>query len=92
MRPDNKKPRSGQQRGKNGLLLGANNGHCSQLQYRGGCRDNQPFNVDAYIKKAQRAIGDCFVTLKGWPACIRYSYFVGRNGKLMVRSERDGAK
>jgi len=88
MRPDNKKPRSGQQRGKDGHLLGANNGHCSQFQYRGGYRDNQPFNVDAYMKKAQRAIGDCFVTLKGWPSCIRYSYFVGPDGKLITRAER----
>jgi len=88
MRPDNKKPRSGQQRGKDGHSLGANNGRCSQIKYKGGYRDNQPFNVDAYMKKAQRVIGDCFVTLKGWPACMRYSYFVGPDGKLIPRSER----
>lgn len=84
--PDKKKPRSGQLQGKNRHLLGVN-GH-SQFQYRGGYRDNQPFNIDAYMKKVQRAISDCFVPLSGWPACIRYSYFIGPDGKLVTRSER----
>ena len=92
MRPDNKKAGSGQATGKNGHLLGVNNGHCSQLQYKKNYRNNQPFNVDAYMKKAQRAIGDCFVTLKGWPQRVRFSYHVGSDGRLMTRSERRGGK
>jgi hypothetical protein len=31
--PNKKKPRSGQLQGKDGHLLGVNNGHCSQFQY-----------------------------------------------------------
>ena len=87
MRPDNKKPRSGQPQGDNGHSS-ANNGNCLPLQYKGGYRDSQPFQLDAFCRKADRAIGDCFVTLKGWPACIRYSYFVGADGKLITRGER----
>ena len=88
MRPDKKKAGDVQATGNNGHSLGANNGHCSQNEYKGGYRDSQPFNVDAFCRKVDRAIGDCFVTLKGWPACMRYSYFVGPDGKLITRSER----
>jgi len=88
MRPDKKKAGDGQATGNNGHSLGANNGHCSPFQYRGGYRDSQPFNLDTLSRKIQRAIGDCYVLLKGWPACMSYSYFVGSDGRLMTRGER----
>ncbi len=88
MKPDNKKAGDGQATGNNGHLLGANNGHCSQFQYKGGYRDSQPFNLDTLSRKIRRAMGDCYVSLEHWPVCIRYIYFVGPDGKLMARAER----
>jgi hypothetical protein len=87
MRPDKKKAGDGQATDNNGHSLGKNNGHCSQLQYKGGYRDSQPFNLDTFSRKIQRAMGDCYVSLEGWPA-IRYNYFITSNGKLITRGER----
>jgi hypothetical protein len=55
---------------------------------------NQPaknlkaFNADQHIRAARQAIGDAFVMLTGFPSRIRYSYFVGNDGKLIARAER----
>jgi hypothetical protein len=92
MRPDNKKPRSGQPQGKNGHLLGANNGRCSLPQYTHPSRNLKPFDTEAYCHSVDQIIIDAVLMLSGWPACIRYSYFVGSNGRLLVRAERKGAK
>ena len=86
MKTDNKKPRSGQQRGKDGHLLCVN-GH-SQQQYSQPSRNGKVFDVDQHIRGINRAMADAYVMLSGWPACIRYSYFVGPDGKLITRSER----
>ena len=91
-RPDKKKPRSGQPQGKEGYLLGANNGRCSQIKYTTAPHNNKPFDVDAHLRAARRAMCEAVVMLSGWPACMRYSYFVGPDGKLMTRAERRGAK
>lgn len=64
----------------------------SQGQYSQPSRNSKVFDVDQHIRAINRAMCDAYVMLKGWPSCIRYSYFVGRNGRLLVRSERDGAK
>jgi hypothetical protein len=88
MRPDNKKAGSRQATGKDGYLLGVNNGHCSQLQYKPASGDNQQFNTEAHLRAARRARGDAFVMLSGWPACIRYSYMISSDGKLITRAER----
>lgn len=84
MRPDNKKAGSGQATGKDGHLLSVN-GH-SQRQY------SKSFDTDKHIRAARRTMGDAVIMLSGWPACIRYSYFVGPDGKLITRAERRGAK
>ncbi len=88
MRPNKKKAGSGQATGNNVHSLGANNGHCSQNEYKGGYRDSQPLNVYAFCRKAQRAIGDCFVLLKSFPSCIRHCYFVGSDGEPFAGTER----
>jgi hypothetical protein len=86
MRPNNKKAGSGQATGKNGHLLGVN-GH-SQQQYNHTARNGKTFDVDQHVKAINRMMGDAYVMLSGWPACIRYSYFVGPDGKLITRGER----
>ena len=91
-RPDKKKPRSGQPQGKNGHLLGANNGRCSLPQYTHPSRKPNAFDVDEHIRAARRAMGKAVVMLSGWPSKIRFSYFVGPDGKLFCRSERKGAR
>ena len=64
----------------------------SQPQYNHTAINPKAFDVDAHIRAARRAMGEAVVMLSGWPACIRYSYFVGSNGRLLVRGERRGAK
>ena len=91
MRPSNKKPRRGQQRGKHGHLLGANNGRCSQIKYTIHPDNNKPFDVDAHLRAARRAMVDAYCLFKDWPSKMRYSYFVGPDGKLLCRSEKTGA-
>ena len=91
MRPDNKKAGSGQATGKNEHLLGANNGRCSQIKYTTRPDNNKPFDVDAHLRAARRAMVDAYYLFKDWPSKIRYSYFVGPDGKLLCRSERKGA-
>ena len=54
MMPDNKKPRSGQQRGKDGYLLGANNGRCSQVKYTTAPHNNKLFDVDEHLRGARQ--------------------------------------
>jgi hypothetical protein len=88
MNPDNKKPRSGQLQGKDGYLSGGNNGRYSRSQYNPAPGDNQPFNTEAHLRATRRAMGDAYVMLSCWPACMRYSYFVGPDGKLITRGER----
>ena len=92
MRLDNKKPRSGQQRGKDGYLLGANNGRCSLPQYTHPSRNPKAFDVDAHIRAIRRASIDAYCLFKDWPSQVRYSYFIGSNGKLLCRSERSAAR
>ena len=60
----------------------------SQPQYSLPAKNLKNFDVDKHIKAARRAMGDAVVMLSGWPACIRYSYFVGSDGKLITRAER----
>ena len=88
MRPDNKKAGDGQATGKNGHLLGVN-GH-SQQQYNHTSRNSKVFDVDQHIRAINRAMGDAYVMLKGWPACMRYSHLIGPDGRLMSRAERRG--
>ena len=59
-----------------------------QRQYSQPFRNSKPFDVDQHIRSINRAMGDALVLLKGWPSCIRYSYFVGPDGKLITRGER----
>lgn len=55
-------------------------------------RNFKPFDTKAYCQSVDQIIIDTVLMLSGWPACIRYSYFVGSNGRLLVRAERRGAK
>ena len=55
-------------------------------------RNFKPFDTKAYCRSVDQAIRDAVLMLSGWPASIRYSYFVGSNGRLLVRGERRGAK
>lgn len=88
MKADNKKPHSGQPQGKEGHLLGANNGRCSCFQYTHPSRNLKPFNVDAYCRNADRAIANCFVMGLDFLSQIKFSYMIASNGKLVVRSAR----
>lgn len=63
----------------------------TQLQYNASRRLSQPFHFDTYERVVQRAIVDAVYLLKDWPAQIRYSYFVGPDGKLFSRGERSQA-
>ncbi len=61
-------------------------------QYTHPSRNLKPFDTEAYCHSVDQIIIDAVLMLSGWPACIRYSYFVGSNGRLLVRAERRGAK
>ena len=64
----------------------------SQPQYNHTAINPKAFDVDAHIRAARRAMGEAVVMLSGWPSKIRFSYFVGPDGKLFCRSERKGAR
>ena len=53
---------------------------------------SKTFDVDQHIRAINRAMIDAYVMLKDWPFCIRYSDFLGPDGKLMTRAERRGGK
>ena len=80
----------GQSTGKKGYSLGANNLHCMQVKYTTRPDNNKPFDVDAHLRAARRAMVDAYCLFKDWPSQIRYSYFVGPDGKLLCRSEKTG--
>ena len=58
-------------------------------QYSQPSRNPQQTYTD---KQFEQMLIDMYCTLKDFPSQIRYSYFVGPDGKLMTRSERRGAK
>ena len=62
----------------------------SQPQYTHPSRNPKAFDVDQHIRAARRASIDAYCLFKDWPSQIRFSYFVGSNGRLMVRAERKG--
>ena len=64
----------------------------SQPQYNQPARNPKAFDVDAHIRAIRRASIDAYCLFKDWPSQIRFSYFVGSNGRLLVRAERRGAK
>ena len=68
------------------------NGRDRQPQYNDLPRNLKPFDTVAYCRSVDQIIIDAVLMLSGWPASIRYSYFVGSNGRLLVRCERGGAK
>lgn len=57
-------------------------------------QDNQPvdnsqtFDLPAYQRFIRRALVDAAVLIHDWPSRIRFSYFVGSDGKLLARCER----
>lgn len=59
-----------------------------QRQYSQPARNGKAFDVDQHIRAINRAMCDAYVMFKDWPACIRYSYFVGPDGRLIARCER----
>lgn len=59
-----------------------------QQQYNQPTNNLKNFDSEKHIQAARRAMGNAYVMLKGWPACIRYSYFVGPDGRLMTRGKR----
>ena len=68
------------------------NGRDRQPQYTHPSRNLKPFDTKAYCQSVDQIIIDAVLMLSGWPACIRYSYFVGSNGRLLVRAERKGGR
>jgi len=64
----------------------------SQPKDTHSARNFKPFDTKAYCQSVDQIIIDTVLMLSGWPASIRYSYFVGSNGRLLVRAERRGAK
>lgn len=60
----------------------------SQGQYSQPSRNSKTFDANRHIRKINRAMCDAYVMFKCWPACIRYSYFIGSDGKLITRAER----
>lgn len=50
------------------------------------------FDLEVYERQIRRALGDVAVLIHDWPCRIRYSYFVGSNGKLLSRAERRNGK
>ncbi len=65
-------------------------GRDQQEQYKDLPRNLKPFDVDQHIRAIRRASIDAYCLFKDWPSQIRFSYFVGSNGRLMVRAERKG--
>ncbi len=52
-------------------------------------QDSQsPDNLKAYERAVHRACIDAYVLLKDFPSSLRFSYFVGSDGKLLARCER----
>lgn len=49
---------------------------------------SQDFDAKAYRLAVRRACADAYVLLKDFPARLRFSYYVDRNGKLIPRAER----
>jgi len=64
----------------------------SQPKDTHSARNFKPFDTKAYCQSVDQIIIDAVLMLSGWPACIRYSYFVGSNGRLLVRAERRGGR
>jgi len=60
----------------------------SQPKYSQPAIFPKAFDSDKHIRAARHAMSDAFVMLKGFPSRIRYSYFVGSDGKLIARAER----
>jgi hypothetical protein len=64
----------------------------SQIQYNLPAINGKVFDVDQHIRTIRRMSIDAYVMLKDWPQRIRFSYYVGSDGRLMSRSERRGGK
>jgi len=45
-------------------------------------------NPEAYRRDVRRMFADAFVMAQGFPARLRFSYYVDRHGKLIPRAER----
>ncbi len=58
------------------------------LQSNKTASKSQEFDADKHIRAINRAMIDAYVLLKDWPAYMRYSYFVGPDGKLITGGER----
>jgi hypothetical protein len=63
-----------------------------QKQYTLPERNLKYFDTDQQIRTINRAMIDAFVMLKDWPRRVRFSCYVGSDGRLMTRSERRGGK
>lgn len=46
------------------------------------------FDLETYERNVRRACIDAYVLLKDFPSRLRFSYFVGSDGKLLARCER----
>jgi len=49
---------------------------------------SQNLSLPDYQKAIRRACIDAYVVLKDFPSRLRFSYFVGSNGKPLARCER----
>ncbi|MEI7708161.1 MAG: hypothetical protein WCI90_07825 [Chlorobium sp.] len=61
-------------------------------QYTTPQQNLKAFDIDSYCWKADKAIADCFVMGLDFLSQIKFSFFIGRDGRLMTRGERRGAK
>lgn len=67
-------------------------GRDQQLQYAQNPRFIQfRDNPEAYRRAVRRMMADAFVTLRQFPARLRFSYYVDRKGKLRPLTERRAA-
>jgi hypothetical protein len=63
-----------------------------QKQYSQPARNLKVFDVDQHIRAIRRMSIDAYVMLKDWPQRVRFSYYVGSDGRLMSRAEWRGGK
>jgi len=50
------------------------------------------FDIDTYRRTVRRACVDAYVLLKGFPARLRFSYYIDRNGCLRCAREQGGQR
>jgi len=53
---------------------------------------SKALDLDACRRSVRRALAGVAILIHDWPGAIRYSYFIGSNGKLLSRGERSASR